>query len=223
MNPQAVQKALKFRESILALDRYAQFSVDGNTLQVIHSKCGGKSMQKAINDISNFKEHVGICQGPYTSDRKSPLKSSLRGGSASSIDLTTVTLARPAQLTCPGFSFEEIFGKSYESLPSHQREQVTRAAKVAGLRLLHSEKNSSVTSEQCSKKNPSHQKSMQPCYNCSKDLGQSNFKDALRPKTPGRVERYSPFRSIDIKTIGAGEDRSYECESIPRSTVSNFR
>lgn len=195
VSTQAVQMH-KFRQSILALDRSAKFPTDGNTLQVIHSKCGGKSMQKAINDISNFKEHVGICQGLYTSDGKSHLKSSLRGGSVPSIHPTTVTLVRPAQLTCPGFSFEEVFGKSYESLPSHEREQVTRAAEEAGLLLPPSEKNISITSKRCLKKNPSHQEPVQPCSNCSNDLSRSNFKNTLRPKTLKPKERYSPFRGI---------------------------
>ena len=52
--------------------------------------------------------------------------------------VTLIGSALP-QLNLPGFSFEEMFGKGYKSLLSHEREQVTRAIGVAGLLLLHSE------------------------------------------------------------------------------------
>lgn len=189
---------LKFRTNILALDPYAKFPVDGDHRNVIHSKCGGQSKQKAIGDTSNFKEHISICKGPHTfSNDNSPLKSSLRGAPALSIHSTTVTPARPAQLTCPGFSFEEMFGKGFNSLLSHEHEQVTRAAKAAGIRLPRSKKESSVFSLSCLKKSLSHQEPVQPCDNCSKVLELSKFKDTLRGKTPKpNNERYTPFRSM---------------------------
>ena len=101
--------------------------------------------------------------------------------------------AGPA-LTCPGFSFEELYGKSYRSLLSHKREQVTRTIGVAGLLLLHPEEKNSVSRL---KESPSHQEPVRPCGNCSKTLKLSGCKNILRPKTSKPdINRYFPFQSI---------------------------
>ncbi|KAF9652777.1 hypothetical protein BDM02DRAFT_3266131 [Thelephora ganbajun] len=206
-DPQEVQKMLKFRTSILALDPHAKFFVGGHPLMVIHSKCGGKSVQKATNDASNFREHVSICQGPpFSAHDNGSLKSSLQGGLASSIYPTVLAPAGPSQPPCLGFNFEKLFGKDYKSLLNNEREQVTRAAKVAGLVWLNSNDKSSVISTSCLKKSPSRQEPAQPCHNCSKVLELSNFKDTLRREPPKlSIERYTPFRSADTTVISAGE------------------
>lgn len=198
MEAQTTQNMHKFQKSILALDPYAEFLVDKNPLKVIHSKCGGRSTQKATNDTSNFREHVSICQVPHISNGdNSSLKSSLQGGRAPPNHSSMVTLARPVQLPCPGFSFEKMFGKDYRSLLDHEREQVNRAAEVAGLLWLNSKEKSSIISKSCSKESPSHRVPAQPCHNCSKILKLSGFKDTLclYPKT-SKSRRYSPFRDI---------------------------
>lgn len=200
---------LRFRTSILALDPHAKFFVDRNPLKVIHSKCGGQSMQKAANDISHFREHISVCQGPYSSsDDNSSLKSSVQGGPAPSIRSTTLTPAGLSQLPCPGFSLEKLFGKDYGSLLSHEREQVTRAAEVAGLVWLNPKDKGSVVSMSCLKRSPSRQEPAQPCHNCLRVLELSNFKDTLRRGIPrSNSQRFSPWQQSDAKTAGAGEGR----------------
>ena len=215
VDPQTVQRMLKFRTSILALDPYAKFFVDGNPLKVVHSKCGGRSMQKATNDTSNFREHVSICQGPHTSNgSNSSPKSSLQCGLAQSIHPTPI---RPAQLPCPGFSFEEMFGRDYKSLPDHEREQVTYAAEVAGL-LFNSKERSFVISKSCLGRSPTHQEPAQPCHNCLRVLELSKFKYTLCRKTSEpEIRRYSPFRSPGVKTIDAGQDQ--KAKNVSQSRV----
>jgi len=151
--------------------------VDGGPLKVAHLKCGVQSPQK---------EHLSICKQTHTSrDDDSSSESTLQG--------------KPAQPTCPGFSFEEIFGRSYKNLSSDEREQVACAAVSVGLKVL--EEKSSVTSVVCLKaESPSHQG---PCRNCAKILELSGFKDTLNPRNPkSKKERFSQFRAL---TIGAGE------------------
>ena len=197
---------LKFRASILALDPHAKFNVDRNPLKVTHSKCGGQSTQKAMNDTSNFKEHISICQGLHTSNHNnSPLGRSLQRGQDPSIHPTIATPIRSdQQLPCPGFSLEQLFGKDYKSLLSHEREQVARAAEVAGLRLFDSKGKGSVISMSCLKKSPSHQGPAQPCRDCSRVLERSNFKDTLRRENPrANNQRFSPWKRLDTKTTGA--------------------
>ena len=94
----------------------------------------------------------------------------------------------------------------YDDLESQEREQVISAARVAGLLLLHSEGKSSVISMSCLKKSPSHQDPVQPCHHCSKVLGLSGFRNTLRSKK-SKLDRYSPFLSIDAQMIRAGEDQ----------------
>jgi len=194
-----------FQKWILALDPHAEFSVDGNPLTVIHSRCRGKSTQKAINDTSNFREHVGICQGPpISSDGRGFQESSLQGGRVPPNHPAT---ARPIQLSCPGFSFKEIFGRDYGSLSGYERGQVTR---VADLGWLDFKEGSSVFSKSCLKQSPSHQEPAHPCRNCSKLLEPTGLKGALCRKTSKPdPERYSPFRKIDIKTVGVGDNQEY--------------
>ena len=196
---------LKFRTSILALDPHAKFLVDGNPLKVIHSKCGGRSTQRTVNDTSHFREHISVCQGPYTSgDDNSSLKSSLQGGPAPSIHLTVLS---PSQLPCPGFSLEKLFGKDYRSLLNHEREQVIRAAEVAGFLWLNSNKDS-VISMSCLKRSSTRQEPLQPCHNCLRILELSNFKNTLRHGIPrSNSQRFSPWQQLNIKTTGAGEGR----------------
>jgi len=196
-----------FRASILALDTYAEFFVDRHRLKVIHSKCGGKIMQKAANDTSNFREHVSVCQGPHSSTNDdSFLKGSLRCGPGPSTHPSMV--ARPGRLLCPGFSFDRLFGRDYGSLLNHEREQVTRAAKVAGLVWLDSREKSSIISTSCLRNSPSHQGPAQACRNCTKVLELSNFKHTLCRKTSkSNHDRFTPFRAIDSKAIAAYEDR----------------
>lgn len=201
---------LKFRTSILALDPHAKLFVDGNPLKVIHSKCGGQNTQRAMNDTSNFREHISVCQGPHTfnAGNGSP-KSSPQRGSTRSTHPTTSTPPRPGQLPCPGFSFESLFGKDYRSLLSHEREQVTRAAGVAGLIWLNSRDKGSVISMSCLKKSPSNQEPAQPCHNCSKVLELSNFKDTLSRGTPKfGGQRFSPWQQLDPKATGAGHQKT---------------
>lgn len=208
---QKVQKMLKFRTTILALDPHAKFFVDGNPLKVIHSKCGGQSTQNAMNDTSNFREHVGVCKGPHTSsDDNSSLKSSLRGGSTTSIHSIAPTPTGPSQLPCPGFNLEKLFGKGYTSLRNHEREQVARAAEVAGFLWLNPKEMDYIVSASCLKKISSRQEPPQPCGNCLRILELSNFKDTLRRESskPGS-QRFSPWRQLNSKTAAdAGTDRS---------------
>lgn len=162
--------------SILILGPDARSSVDGGPLKVSHLKCGVQSPQK---------EHLSICKQTHTSrGDDSSSESSLQG--------------RPAQPTCPGFSLEEIFGRSYKNLLSDEREQVACAAVSVGLRVL--EEKSSVISVVCLKESPSHQR---PCRNCAKILELSGFKDTLDPRNPkSKKERFSQFRALEI---GAGK------------------
>ena len=209
VDPQQVQKMLKFRTSILALDPHAKFFADGNPLKVIHSKCGGQSTQKAVNDTSHFREHISVCQGAYSSsDDNSSLKSSLRGGPAPSIHPTMFTPVGSSELPCPGFSLEKLFGKDYRSLLNHEREKVTRAAEVAGFLWLDPKDKGSVVSMSCSKSSPSRQEPPQPCHNCLRVLELSNFKDTLRRGVPrSNSQRFSPWQRSNVKTTDAGEDR----------------
>ena len=209
---------LRFRTSILALDPYAKLFVDGNPLKVVHSKCGGQSTQVAHNDISHFREHISVCQGPYTSsdDNNSP-KSSLQGGPAPSIHSTVL---RSSQLRCPGFSLEKLFGKGYKSLPNHERDQVTRAAKVAGFQWLNSDRDS-VISRSCSEWSPSLQEPLQPCHNCLRVLELSNLKSALRREIPrSDSQRFSPWQQLNAKTISTGEGR--RGTNVSRSSVPSY-
>ena len=200
---------------ILALDPGAELFKGGNHLKIIHSKCRGQSMQKATNDISNFREHVSICQGRHTSNDNGSLKGSLlQGGPTPSIHPATPTPARPSQLPCPGFSLKKLFGKDYGSLLDHEREQVTNKAKVAGLILLNLEGEGSVFSMSCLEKSPSRE-SAQPCDNCSKVLRLSNFKDTLNHRTPKPCgKRFSPWLPLNANTISAGEDQEATDVSI---------
>jgi len=187
---------MKFRASILALDPHAEFFADGHPLTVIHSKCGGKSTQKTPNDASNFREHISVCQGPRSfTDGNHILKSSLRGGIAPSFHPTTIAPARPVQLPCPGFSFLKLFGKGFKSLLDHEREQVTRAAEVAGLLWLGPGEKNSIISKSCLKESPSPQEPAKACRNCSKVLELSGFKDVLcRETSKFNHTRFTPFR-----------------------------
>jgi len=205
VDSQKVQRMLKFRTSILALDPHAKFLADGHHLTVIHSKCGGKSTQKAANDTSNFREHISVCQGPRSSTGdNSVLKSSIRGGPAPSFHPTASTPTRPAQLPCPGFSLVELFGKDFKSLLDHEREQVTRAAEVAGLVWLGPREKSSIISMSCLKESPSLQEPVKACRNCSKVLDLSGFKDVLRRETyKFNNKRFTPFRPLTIDDRGS--------------------
>jgi len=222
VDPQNVQNILRFRASILALDPRAKFFVDGNPLKVIHSKCSGQSTQRAVNDTSHFREHISVCQGPYTSsDDSSSLKSSLRGGPAPSTHPTTLTPAKSSQLPCPGFSLEKLFGKDYKSLLDHEREQVTRAAEVAGFLWLNSKDRGSVVSMSCLKRSPSCHEPLQPCQNCLRVLELSNFKGTLRHGTPRpNNQRFSPWQRLNAKTTAAGEGRRATNVSQPRGPPS---
>ena len=210
---------LKFRTSILALDPHAKFFVDGNPLKVVHSKCGGQSTQKSINDASHFREHISVCQGPYSSGGdNSSLKSSLRGGPAPSIRPTMLTPAESSQLLCPGFSLEKLFGKDYRSLLSREREQVTRAAELAGFLWLNPEDKDSVVSMSCLKRSTSHREPPRPCHNCLRVLELSNFKDTLRRGIPrSNSQRFSPWQQLNVQTAGAGEGR--RATSVSQSSV----
>ena len=196
---------LRFRASILALDPHAKFLADGNPLKVIHSKCGGRSTQRTANDTSHFREHISVCQGPYTSsDDNSSLKSSLQGGPAPSIHPTVLSLS---QLPCPGFTLEKLFGKDYRSLLHHEREQVIRAAEVAGFLWLNFDEGS-VISMSCLKRSASRQEPLQPCHNCSRILELSNFKNTLRRDTPrSNSQRFSPWQQFNANTTCAGESQ----------------
>jgi hypothetical protein len=207
VDPQKVSP--RARASILALDPHAKiFKVRGH-LAVIHSKCGGHSRQKAEDDISHFKEHISVCKGPYASNGdRSSLKSSLHGGSASTIHRTVAIPTEPSPLPCPGFSFEGLFGRDYKYLLNHEREQVTHKADVAGLRWLNSKEKSSVISLSCLEKSSSCQEPAQPCGNCLKVLELSNFKDTLCREThKSSREVFTPWRSPNAKTISTDEDQ----------------
>ena len=228
MDQQQVQKILKFRTSILALDPHAKFFVDRNPLKVIHSKCGGQSTQKAVNDTSHFREHISVCQGPYSpSDDNSSLKGSLQGGPAPSIRPTMFTPTGSSQLPCPGFSSEKLFGKDYRSLLNHEREQVTRAAEVAGFLWLSPSDKDSVVSMSCLKRSPSRREPPQPCRNCMRVLELSNFKDTLRCGIPrSNSQRFSPWRQSNVNTAGAGEGRGAtnvsQSRGPPSPTLANL-
>jgi len=129
------------------------------------------------------KEHLSICKQTHTS----------RGDDGSS---ESPLQGRPAQLTCPGVSFEEIFGRSYKSLASDEREQVARAAASIGFKVL--EEKGSVISVVCSRESPSHQESVGPCRPCSK-IFLSGFKNTLGKNTPkpNNQRHFSPFKPLE--------------------------
>ena len=189
-DPQDMQR-LKFRASILALDPHAELYVDRNPLKVTHSKCGGGSTQKAMNDISNFREHVSICQANVDNGS---LKCSLRGRPDLSMHPTTPTPGRPEQHTCPGFGFKSMFGKEYNSLSDGERERITRAAKVAGLLLVNPGEKSTVISRSCLRTSPPGLEPAQPCNNCRKVVELSDFGYVLSPEARNPITlKYSPF------------------------------
>lgn len=181
-----MQAIIKFRRSILALDRFARFSAE-NPLRVEHSGCGAKILHNAASDVSNFKEHVSVCKSV-----------TLRAGSP----------AVSCQVPCPGFNFEELCGKVYRSLPCHERQQVTSEAKIAGLVWLDASEKKALVSNSCFKTSPSHQGPAQPCENCSKAVALSNVKETFRSATSNpRYEFFNPFRSTDATTTGIREDQ----------------
>jgi len=227
VDPQQVQKMLKFRTSILALDPHAKFFADRNPLKVIHSKCGGQSTQRAINDTSHFREHISVCQGPYSSsDDNSSLKGSLQGGPAPSMRPTMFTPPGSSQVPCPGFSLEKLFGKDYRSLLSHEREQVTRAVEVAGFLWLNPRDKESVVSMSCLKRSPSRRDPPQPCHNCLRVLELSNFKGTLRRGiSRSNSQRFSPWQELNAKTAGADEGQRptnvSQSRGLPPPTLTN--
>lgn len=192
---------LKFPTNILILDPQAKILVGRNHLNIIHSRCG-----ENFDGTSNFKEHVSICQGPHTNGDNSFLKRSPRIEVAQSIYPTAVALARPTQLPCPGFSVKELLGRDYESLLHREQKRVDRAVKVAHLVWLDPRSRSSIISTSCLKESPPHQETAKSCCHCSRISELLDFKDILRPeKYQPNVTRYSPFKSIDVKTIDAGQ------------------
>lgn len=167
----------------------------GGPLKVDYLKCGVQSPQK---------EHLSICKQTHTS----------RGGGSSS---ESSLQGRPVQLTCPGFSFEEIFGRSYENLSNDEREQVAGAARLVGLEVL--EEKSSVISVVCSKESSSHQG---PCRSCSKILGLSGFKNTLCKETPKRdTKEY--FTSFKPPTGTVGADKDQKATNVTRSRGLPYR
>jgi len=132
---------LKFRTSVLALDPCAKFFVDGNPLKVTHSRCGGKITQRAANDVSNFRDHVSVCQ---------------------SVPPNVVTPAKPSCLPCPGSDFGKLCGKDYMSLPHQERQQVINTAEATGLVWLDPREKNSIISKPYSKKSPSSQETYKP-------------------------------------------------------------
>ena len=177
---------LKFRTSILVLDPCATLFADGDPLKVVHSKCKGKITQKAPNDVSNFREHVSICQ---------------------SIHPGVVAPARPRLQPCPGFNFAELCGRGYKSLQHHERQQVTSATETAGFVWLDPQEKSSVVSKSCLRESPSYQGPARPCRGCSSTMELSNFKETVcgitsRPK----YEFFNPFLSTDATATGDGGD-----------------
>ena len=193
------QKMNKFKHSIRAFDKHAEFYVDGNPLKVTHSRCGGQSTQEAIGDTQNFKEHIGICKGPRASDDdNSSLKSSLQRGLTSSTHPTMTALSGPDHLPCPGYNFEDLFGKDFESLPNPEREQVDRAMRRIGLSWVDGKR--SVISKSCSKERPSCQERAKPCPNCSKALDLSGFRYVLCHESPrSNSQRFSPWKQLGLR------------------------
>lgn len=185
--PEEVQRILKFRTGILALDPCAKFFVDGNTLVVIHSRCHGEFIQKAANDLSNFRDHVSICQSTRPS---------------------TVAPVRPTQLPCPGFNFEELCGKVYRSLPHHERQQVTTEIQAAGLTWLDSRERY-IISTSCLGKGLSNKGSVRPCKGCAEVVQLSDIRGVLLRITPRpKHEFFNPFLSVDATGVGAQDKKA---------------
>ena len=193
----------RFQASILALDPHAKIFVNGNPLKVIHSKCRGESTQNAMNDISNFREHISVCQA--NADNGSP-KRPLLSRPGLSMHPITPTPGRPERHACPGFCFKSMFGKEYNSLSDGERERVTRAAKVAGLLLGNPGEKSAVISKSCLKTSLPGQEPAQPCDNCRKVVALSDFRYTLIPKARNRNVKYSPFSSGPGTIIGVCGD-----------------
>lgn len=178
---------VKFRTNIIALDPYAKFFVDGDTLKVTHSRCNGKFILTAANDLSNFREHVSICQStrPHI-----------------------VALGQPTQVQCPGFSFKGLCGKAYQSLLLYERQQVMSATEAAGLAWLDSREKEFIISKSCLRKFSSHKEPAQPCENCLKAVELSKTKGTFS-LTPfkSRNEFFNPYLSVDAAKAGTLEDK----------------
>ena len=184
LDSQEAQRMPKFYTDILALDPHARFSVDRDPLKpVIHSRCSRGIAPEVPGDTSNFKEHVSICQA---------------------IPPDAVTPVRPNQVPCPGFNFEELCGKAYRSLRSHERQQVTNARDAADLVWLEPGERKFVASKSCLKRSPSNQGPAQPCENCSKAVESSNVRETLSRITSNpKYEFFNQFRSINSTTVGS--------------------
>jgi hypothetical protein len=196
-DPQEVQKILRFRTNVLALDPCAEFFVDGNPLKVLHSKCRGPSVQVATNDVSNFREHVSICK---------------------TIHQASIAPVRPTQLPCPGFNLEELCGKAFISLPSDERQHVTSTVDASGFVWLDSREKRSIISKACLKKSPSHRDPAQPCASCSKVVELSNIKETIcRVILKPKYEFFNPFRNANPTTGASGEQLMW---GSPRQLIS---
>ena len=201
-----MQGIVKFRTAILNVDPCAKFFADGELLKVTHSRCGGKFTQNSLNDISNFQDHVGICQ-------------SIHPGAA--------TPVRPTKLysRCPGFGFEELCGEVYGSLSHHERQQVKSATEAAGFVWVDSRGKWSLIAGSCLRKIPSRNELIQPCQSCLDAVELSNIKgNLLRITSKPKYEFINPFSAMDATTTGT---REHEASDVslphrkPRSTLAN--
>lgn len=179
---------MKFRAGVLALDPCAKLFTSGNPLEVTHSRCGGKFIQKATNDLSSFRDHVSICQ---------------------SISPGLIAPVRPVQVHCPGFSLSELCGKLHETFPYHENKRLAAAMQDAGLAWLGSTEKLSIVSKWCLKKSPSYKEPARPCENCLMAIERSNIKERLvRISTSEpKYEFCTLFKPMDATTTATREGK----------------
>ena len=167
----------------MALDPHAEVSINENPLNVIHSRCKRSLIQKSLTDLSNFREHVSVCQS------------------------TRPVTPPPAQIRCPGLNFEELHGNVYNSLSFGERQQVKSALNFASFTWLDPGEKRSIISKACLQESPSQKEPAEPCNKCLEDAKRSNLEELFRSIPKLQSKFVNQFLSIDATRTGAGKDK----------------